>query len=189
MDEELLVRHCAPTLAGLKTANLFSCTCENRETLRQHLQRLNRDFVKKGLCALPLRCRNGKALIYVYRPQRLREDLKDREAGEILRRQGYGDQQPGRCLNRLIHRLQDSQDVPHEIGLFLGYPPEDVEGFMERRKPCPCAGPWRVYGDAEKAQALFQRYRRCTRIYCEQWSRGKSIDQLTVSSREAELLN
>ena len=112
MDEELLVRHCAPTLAGLKTANLFSCTCENRETLRQHLQRLNRDFVKKGLCALPLRCRNGKALIYVYRPQRLREDLKDREAGEILRRRGYGDQQPGRCLNRLIHRLQDSQDVP-----------------------------------------------------------------------------
>ena len=115
--------------------------------------------------------------------------MKDREAGEILRRQGYGDQQPGRCLNRLIHRIQDSGDVPHEIGLFLGYPPEDVEGFMERRKPCSCAGPWRVYGDAEKAQALFQRYRRCTRIYCEQWSKGKSIDQLTVPSREAELLN
>lgn len=181
MDEELLVRHCAPTLAGLKTANLFSCPCEDPEALQQHLKRLNRCFVRKGLCALPMRCRNGRALIYVYRPAQLRQDLKDQEAGELLRRQGYGDQQPGRCLNRLIRQIRDSGDVPHEIGLFLGYPPEDVEGFLERRKPCPCAGPWRVYGDPEKAQALFRRYRRCTSIYCKQWSMGKSIDQLTVS--------
>ncbi len=25
MPDELLVRHCAPTLAGLKTANMFNC--------------------------------------------------------------------------------------------------------------------------------------------------------------------
>lgn len=39
MSESLLVTYCAPTLAGLKTGNLFNCTCTGRrqaeETVRQ----------------------------------------------------------------------------------------------------------------------------------------------------------
>ena len=27
MSEDYLIRNCAPTLAGIKTANLFSCPC------------------------------------------------------------------------------------------------------------------------------------------------------------------
>ena len=30
MSESLLVTYCAPTLAGLKTGNLFNCTCTGR---------------------------------------------------------------------------------------------------------------------------------------------------------------
>lgn len=29
MLEQYLINHCAPTLASLKTANLFNCTAEN----------------------------------------------------------------------------------------------------------------------------------------------------------------
>jgi hypothetical protein len=29
MSEDLFVRHCAPTLAGLKTGNLFTCEFES----------------------------------------------------------------------------------------------------------------------------------------------------------------
>lgn len=39
MSEEMLVRHCAPTLAGLKTGNLFSCEFEDEEAMRFSLRR------------------------------------------------------------------------------------------------------------------------------------------------------
>ena len=37
-------------------------------------------------------------------------------------------------------------DFPHEIGLLLGYPPEDVSGFIENGgKNFLCSGYWKVY--------------------------------------------
>lgn len=33
MSEDLLIRHCSPTLAGIKTGNLFSCVCPCRKEL------------------------------------------------------------------------------------------------------------------------------------------------------------
>lgn len=182
MSEALLVRHCAPTLADLKTANMFSCAFETEEQMREHLRKLNRMFVKKGLCAIPLRYRNGKALVYVFRPERLKADLCDQTACSLLRERGYCCEDPSRCVHQLIRRIEATGDVPHEIGLFLGYPPEDVHGFMENRTPCKCAGPWKVYGDAEKAQALFDQYKECTRFYCDLWENGASIDHLAVKS-------
>ena len=76
MSEDLIVRHCSPTLAGLKTANLFAAEYTSEEALRNDLRALNRVLVPKGLRALPLRRENGRALIYLYRPKRLAQDLK-----------------------------------------------------------------------------------------------------------------
>ena len=50
-------------------------------------------------------------------------------------------------------------DFPHELGLLLGYPPEDVEGFIRHRgKNCLCTGYWKVYENREQKQQLFQRF-------------------------------
>ena len=54
MSEELLVRHCAPTLAGLKTANLFACRFSDGDALRRCLCCWNRRLMKK-LAAAPRR--------------------------------------------------------------------------------------------------------------------------------------
>lgn len=70
MSEDLVIRHCAPTLAGIKTGNLFSCACPCKAALTKELCRLNRKLVPKGIRALPLRVQKGRALIYVYRPMR-----------------------------------------------------------------------------------------------------------------------
>lgn len=55
MSEDLVIRHCAPTLAGIKTGNLFSCACPCKAALTKELCRLNRKLVPKGIRALPLR--------------------------------------------------------------------------------------------------------------------------------------
>lgn len=181
MSEELLVRHCSPTLAGMKTGNIFTCAFADVTEMRDSIRRWNRLLGKKGLRILPLRFRNNRALIYVYRPAKLRRDLQHNTACHLLQERGYGMETPARCISQLRKRLGESEEFPHEIGLFLGYPPEDVCGFIENKDGCKCVGCWKVYGDVERAQKVFEKYKKCTNVYCAQLAKGRSIERLTVA--------
>ena len=182
MSEEYVVRQCAPTLAGIKTGSLFPCPYQSRQALMSEIRALNRRLSPKGLILLPVRYLNGKVLLYLYRPSNLRQDLKDRLAAQVLEQAGYSCSKSEQCVVRLIRRLKENEDFPHEIGLFLSYPPEDVKGFIDNRA-CnfKCSGLWKVYGDEARAQAMFARFRKCTEIYCKLWQEGSSIEQLAVA--------
>lgn len=181
MSEELLVRHCSPTLAGMKTGNMFNCKFVDTAELISCIRCWNRILVKKGLRVLPLRYNEDRALVYVYRPAKLSQDLQCDMADKILRNCGYDQCTPEQCIIELIKRLKENEDFPHEIGLFLGYPPEDVRGFIENRTACKLVGTWKVYGDADEAQKLFAKYKKCTAVYCAMYSNGRSIERLTVA--------
>ena len=182
MSEDSIVKYCSPTLAGIKTGSLFSCPYQSREELLQTIRHLNRRLVPKGLRVLPLRCSEGRALIYVFRPDGLKADLADDAARKILEDAGYRSEASDRCVTELIRRLNAQESFPHEIGLFLSYPPEDVQGFIENRAGnCKCVGCWKVYGDEAAAKTQFERFRKCTEIYCKQWAMGASVEELTVA--------
>lgn len=184
MSEDHLIRHCAPTLAGIKTANLFTCTYQDRQDLLDSVRQMNKKLLPKGLRILPLRISENKALIYTFRPRKLAADLSDNAAAALLRNQGYDTASCEKCIVQLAQRLRDRQDFPHEIGLFLGYPVEDVCGFIENKAcNCKCVGCWKVYGDEAAAQKKFDQYKKCTRVYCDQWAKGKDIERLTVGNR------
>ena len=178
MSEDLIVRHCAPTLAGLKTGNLFSCSYRDSEEVLGFLRRWNTILKEKGIRLLPLRLKNGKALIYVYRPSQLDKDFRDDGVCELLTQQGYCADNCQHCVVRLIHKLRESAEFPHEIGLFLGYPSEDVKGFIENKAACAkCVGCWKVYGDAEKAQKQFECFKKCTKVYQKQYANGRPLQE------------
>ncbi len=183
MSEELVIRHCSPTLAGLKTGNLFTCPFATWQDLRESTRQLNRKLIRKGVRVLPLRYSQQRALMYLYRPARLKRDFTEDRADGLLRRFGYACDNPDRCVVQLIRKLESSSEFPHEIGLFLGYPPEDVIGFIENQAGgCKCSGFWKVYGDVEQAQKTFARFKKCTDVYYRQWSEGKPIERLTVAA-------
>lgn len=182
MSDEMLVRHCSPTLAGLKTGSMFSYAYTTRQELNREISKLNKQLRSKGLRVLPLRVGERRALIYVYRPNMLRSDMSCSQASEILQQCGYESLSPDRCIVRLIGKLRSQEEFPHEIGLFLGYPAEDVCGFIEHKGACcKCIGHWKVYGDAEKAKKTFRKYRSCTDCYIRQVGKGHTIEQLTVA--------
>ena len=182
MSEEIFVHYCSPTLAGIKTANLFSCRFADEKEMRDSVRRLNVALVKKGIRVLPLRYHDGCALIYAYRPSKLSQDLQQADACSLLEKRGYTFGAPERCIIQLMQRLADGGEFPHEIGLFLGYPPEDVSGFIENRaEGYKCAGEWKVYGDADKAKETFAKYRKCTEACLAQFAQGKSIERLTAA--------
>ena len=146
-----------------------------------HVRGLNQRLKGKGLRVLPLCIKENRGLIYVYRPDRLSKDLRNELTERLLKKCGYTSCDENACLRKLIERLNRLSDFPHEIGLFLGYPPEDVDGFINRREEWKYCGFWKVYGDVDSAQKLFSRYRKCTDIYCKLCQEGKSIENLTVA--------
>lgn len=181
MSEELVIRHCSPTLAGLKTGSLFSCAYEEEKRLWDEIRCMNRKLVSKGLRILPLRLSGQRVLLYLYRPQRLQRDWERCGARSLLEQLGYSPGNAGQCVRRLMGRLKQ-ESFPHEIGLFLGYPPEDVRGFLEQGAAgAKGQGYWKVYGDVASAQRVFARYRKCTAVYCAQWGQGKPLERLIVT--------
>lgn len=182
MSEEMIVRHCSPTLAGLKTANMFTCRYRDEDELRGDLRRLNASFGKKGLRAIPLRAEAGSALVYIYRPKKLEKDLGSPISNAILSEQGYGEGTASSRLSELIRRLRKNEGFPHEIGLFLGYPPDDVRCFIcDRNRDCKCVGCWRAYNNEKQAEKTFALFKKCTDVYCRLYSQGSSLERLTVA--------
>ena len=181
MSEEIIVKHCSPTILGIKTGNIFTCRFESKKDEHEYLKSMNLRLSSKGLRVLPLRQHNGGTLIYVYRPSRLKKDLRDKTAKRILSERGYCCKSTDRCVAHLVRRIRECSSFPHEIGLFLGYPPEDVCGFIEHKdEGCKCVGCWKVYGDAEKAMRLFDKYRRCTDLCCSLLSKGCKLERLAA---------
>ena len=177
--DQLLARHCAPALAGIKPANLVSCSKADYPHLPDLLEEQGPKLEERGI-RLDVLCQcDRRFLVLVYRPEALKRHLAKRAVAKLLIKAGYD---PGAgvdaCLHRLRHRME-GQEFPHEVGLFLGYPPEDVAGFCrycgQKYKYC---GHWKVYGDVDQAKALFEQYARCRDSLCRRVGMGLSIVQI-----------
>lgn len=124
-------------------------------------------------------------MIYVFRKRGLEEDLNDEQANCYLKKLGYNTDSTEEVLNFLKKRICTQDDFPHEIGFFLGYPPEDVVGFIENNgknfKFCGC---WKVYSDVNEAEKRFHMYRKCKDVYKKIYSCGKSVNMLTVPVKD-----
>ena len=184
--ETFLVEQCAPVLAGIKPGSMFPSTPAENEKLSELLRHWNHVLSPKGVAVTSIkRCRRiGGYLIYVYRPQQVGAILAEPAVAAFLKDCGYteGMSLP-ETLRLLTRRLCQSPEFPHEVGVFLGYPLQDVLGFIEHQGAgCLCSGCWKVYHEPQQARRTFRRYEDCTRIYRELYRRGSSAEQLTCRS-------
>lgn len=180
--ESCLIRHCAPTLAALKTAGLFTMEFSDKKELDENLNAWNSNLSEKGVMLISLNEKNNRALIYVFRKKRLQQDLNCPKTKLFLQKNGYSDLDVEAAITTLKNRLELSEEFPHEIGIFLGYPAEDVIGFIQNKgRNCRCAGCWKVYYNESETRKLFARYKKCEYIYTRLWEQGKSILRLTVA--------
>lgn len=184
--EETLIAHASPTLAGLKTANLFRMTPEDGFCFGRQFKRWKRALASYGLGLVILQgCWSAKSyLLYLYRDQELRNTLLAPENADFLHSMGYTHlEDPRRCLDLLASRLEGKDDFPHEIGVFLGYPLEDVKGFISNKgQNYTCCGCWKSYGDPTLAQQGFKQFRKCTEIYLHQYRLGVPFTRLIVTA-------
>lgn len=179
MFEKLLITHCAPTLAGFKIANLFSY----RHPFGENILSLLRDWKDKlnprGIYLTSLKNKDTCTLIYVYRKKDLLILLKNNEIQNFLQQQDYPLISLDSVLDELRKRLLISNDFPHEIGVFLGYPLQDVVGFIENKgQNYKCTGCWKVYNNPFAAQKLFHCYKNCKKKFTYLYNLGLKTEEL-----------
>lgn len=178
--DKLLGFHCAPTLMGIKEANLICCAKKQFADISDLLSEYNAFLNHKGLYLEPLWETERRVLVLVYQKKKLTESLKEPKVINFLEKYGY---QENMTFNELLDNLKKNVsatgDFPHEIGVFLGYPIEDVEGFiLNKGKNCQVCGCWKVYSDVENKLKLFEKYTKCRDVVCSYINRGSSIRQL-----------
>ncbi len=161
--ELLRVRHC---YAGV-----------NAEGLRVCLYRSD-IYGILGLDYVELKVEAESSLVLFYNPSTLAATLSERRNAKWLARMGYpvadaqerippvggspssatADGHLSSMLAHLVRRAAEC-DLPHEVGIFIGYPLKDVAGFMRKIPSTPVHnGVWRVYGDARESLERMKVY-------------------------------
>lgn len=135
--ELLRVRHCYET--------------RNAEGLRICLYR--RDIYGiLGLEYVELKVEKGSSLVLFLNRAALEATLAEPRNARWLAKLGYpGGGNADAMLEELKARSR-REGMPHEVGIFIGYPLKDVAGFMSRIPATPLHNsPWKVYGNARES--------------------------------------
>ncbi|MBE5808817.1 MAG: DUF3793 family protein [Clostridiales bacterium] len=184
MLDRAIIDHASPTLARLKLGNLFTFRID--EDFFGEYAALCSLLGPKGVSLTILRIMNGKALIYIYRRDELDQALSRNDIRGLLADFGYTRFDADGAIDMLRRRLGQADGFPHEIGVFLGYPIEDVRGFIENGgRNCLTCGYWKVYSDECAALTAFARYEKCKAVYQRLFASGCPLSRLTVAARGA----
>ncbi len=175
--EKMLAFYGAPTLAGIKTGSLISLRKREFHDVLNLINQYGRCLKCRDIFITKISESRDAIVVFIYRRQALRLALMDGQNQEILRAFGYDSYESiEEKLEYLKLRMQTEKTFPHEVGVFLGYPYEDIRGFMEHKgKFYKACGYWKVYSDVSKAEKLFQQYTQCSHVFCKRLDEGKSL--------------
>lgn len=153
-----LALQCAPVIAGIKMSNLLTIS-------KNKLRELSGILKRTGLSFRVIYPGKTRLVILVYREEELRSYLEEDGVKTFIIKCGYGTSDINKILPMFVRRyikyMELKQGFPHELGLLLGYPIEDVEGFIiHNGKDYLHSGYWKVYKDAEAKIRLFKNYER-----------------------------
>ena len=92
-----------------------------------------------------------------------------------------------RMLAHLVDRAAECE-LPHEVGVFIGYPLKDVAGFMQRIPATPVHhGAWRVYGGADESLRRMRLYANAEANAAQVLDRSRGVEEFinAISARKA----
>lgn len=172
-----LVLQCAPLLKRKKV----SCGITVEDTLYGELGRILRGT---RITYRRLYGAGGRSFVLFYREKELEEYIRRVGIRSFIQSFGYEDMELDEMLERLSQRAcMTSLQVgfPHEIGAFLGYPVEDVKGFIENEgRGCLLPGYWKVYSNPVMANQVFRGFDQAKACAVNEFLTGKSIQEICV---------
>lgn len=174
--ETQLALQCAPLITGLKVSNLLIILKGNEEVVKRILNRT-------GISYYRLIQTRTKTTFLLFRRNELEEFLSDENVRNVLMKAGYKSLQIDKILRTFSLRyeayIQGDKSFPHEMGLLLGYPVEDVVGFVENNgKNFLYSGYWKVYENQKDKVKLFDKFKVAEETLIHLLSNGLSMSDI-----------
>lgn len=179
----VIINNAAPTIRKHKTSSLinFSNSNRNLKNIWETYKHQVKDKLDVGYFELK---KNEKTiLVLFYSNEKLALSIRDKKNMEFLKRFGYNEEMDvQKCLLLLEKRFQHM--CPHEIGIFLGYPIEDVTSFVDCPNiKCKIVGYWKVYHDIEGAEIIFNKYDEIKSAIIQLMMRGMKPTELLIKDK------
>lgn len=176
---------CAPVMKGIKASNIIAVSKEVNKKIQLVLY-------GTGVTYVTLFENDKKVILFLYREKQLLQYLNKREIQEFLNYYGYEMNQQieknacdiSNMLKRLAKRLEcyygKKEEFPHELGVFLEYPLEDVRSFiLYKGKYSLLSGYWKVYSNLEYAEKVFLAYDLAKEEVVKAVIQGKAFYEVT----------
>jgi hypothetical protein len=149
----------APTITGIKPASLVTFCRHERNIYNTWNKHKTEACAVLGCQYCELKKTAAYILVLFYNPGLLDRIIAAGDNQAFLSALGY---RPGMTLAQMLPLLQKkftSSAFPHELGLLLGIPRDDVIAFIENQGAgCLFCGYWKVYNNPAWAHGMFQRY-------------------------------
>lgn len=165
---------CSPLLTGIKISNLLITNCENEYLVKQLFENtsLSVEMIYKS---------DKRITFLIFQEDKLIDYLNGIEETALFNILGYNAMKLHEIFaefsKRFTRYMEKREDFPHEMGLFLEYPVEDVIGFIENQgKKFLYTGYWKVYGNLQKALETFDRYNSAKENIIQLLAQGVSIE-------------
>ena len=178
--EYQLALQAAPVLKGIKIANLILILTGREDSFYPLVTEL-------GLSAFKLGTVDEKTVFLLYRRKMLEKYLRIEDNLSFLRKMGYEENDLYLMLKKLSERYLDctlrGEQFPHEMGIFLGYPLDDVQAFIQNKgRNYLLVGHWMVYFDLEAKKRIFESYDRAQEEMFRQMAKGHGLKELCLIS-------
>ena len=177
-----IVLQCAPFLKGKKVA----CGITMEDAMYDELYNI---LGGSGISYRRLSAAEGRCLVLFYREKELSEYLNRVGIRSFIREFGYIEMGLDEMLERLSCRTalfsREEIGYPHEIGIFFGYPVEDVQGFIRNAgREYLFLGYWKVYSNPMAAKMIFKEYDQAKVCAVNEFLTGKSIKNIACNKED-----
>ncbi len=180
----IFIHFSAPTLCGIKPSNLF--TLSEAQFQEINIKEWDSKLKTQNLCITYFRISSTRWMIFVYDLFWIKKIISDELIQGYLHVKCYQNPMDTTLtLNDLFNRLKNLKPFPHEVGLFLGYPYEDVIGFeMNGGQNCKYCGYWKSYTNPLQAKSCCAQYKLCSQICKQLFDEGLSVPQVIKKYKE-----
>lgn len=174
---------CAPVLVYIKPSNLLIVKSEI-------CRKLKSDIIEAKANYKLLYKTDNKYIYLIYRKKALEHLFSIRKNADYLSSIGYEkyliendiDAAIDYLALRLEGALEKKQDFPHEMGIFMGYPLEDVLGFINNKgNNYQLSGYWKVYKNKDVAIRLFKQYDLARNMALNLIKKGEALSSLCAA--------
>lgn len=141
---------------GDKPANLI-CFSEKTRNMKSLWKKEKALFSNSKLKYIELKDQGDYIAILFYQEKLLEERLNRKDESDFLENLGYA-KDLGLEDKLEILKKRFNQGAFDEIGIFLGYPLDDVTDFFSKNKKAKATGYWKVFNNMEESQRIFCYY-------------------------------